>query len=108
MSKRIRMTVLMAGTGLLLAACSGNSSSGSGPYYDPYPYRSDIYYHYGDYYDRNDGNSNNRPEARPPMRPVHLPARGGRLGGGGGLSGGRLGGGALGGGGRIGGGGGRR
>ena len=79
MSNQVRVISLIVGAGVLLTACTAN---GGGEYYDPYPYRSDIYYHHYDYYDRD--RPSNPPQARPPMRPRHLPARGGGRGGRGG------------------------
>ena len=91
---RIRGTILVLGAGLALSACTGGS--GGGVYYDPYPYRSGIYYYHHDHYYPDRPNRpppgtrpppGNRPPpgARPPSRPTPLPARPG----GGGHRGGR-------------------
>jgi hypothetical protein len=89
---RIRGAILVLGAGLTLSACAGGSSGGS-VYYDPYPYRSSIYYYHLDHYYPNRPSrpppgtrpppGNRPPSARPPARPQPLPARpgGGHRGG---------------------------
>lgn len=72
---RIRGAILVLGAGLALSACTGGGGGGSG-YYDPYPYRSDIYYYHHDHYYPDRPNRPARPpHVRPPVRPQPLPAR---------------------------------
>jgi hypothetical protein len=64
------------GAGLSVAGCETGGSGGY-EYYDPYPYRSGLYY-YHDHYYHDDGPGRLPPEyrpSRPPQRPATLPAR---------------------------------
>ncbi len=86
--------ILVLASGLTLSACETSGSSGA-YYYDPYPYRSGVYFYDDRYYRHhyNHDRPNHRPDrpirppsARPPVRPHPMTTR---PGGGGGFRGGR-------------------
>jgi len=77
MIARLSVFALALGAGFVLSGCA--SPGGPGGYYDPYPYRSDIYYYDNYYYGRPPppGPPGRPPPARPPVKPppVHPPVR---------------------------------
>ncbi len=81
MSRRLTMAAILLTSGLALESCASGGGSAS-VYYDPYPYRTGIYYYHDHTYRPNrpphTRPPNTRPPSRPPGRPTTLPARGGR------------------------------
>jgi hypothetical protein len=67
---RLSAIAIVLGAGFMLSGCSSNGYSSG--YYDPYPYRSGIYYHHNYYYNRPPATRppQQPPSVRPPQRPV--------------------------------------